>query len=147
MAFFRFYMFRLSPLCLSAEDYASLCSSFLPPLFPESFPDSSGPEPGLRPGPGRGAGGAGESQSLPETLPETSLRTSLCRHLSQNELSGQNHDENDLCSEDSDDEREALKTKPLPWFLLLSSSILPSVQSRPLPVSSGSRSGLYWSRL
>ncbi|KAL6104929.1 ltbp4 [Pungitius sinensis] len=42
-----------------SDDYASLCTSFLPPLFPESFSDS-GPEPGVRPG-GRGRGGVRES--------------------------------------------------------------------------------------
>lgn len=42
-----------------AEDYASMCSSFLPPPFPDSFPDSPGQEPGLRPGTGRGAAGGG----------------------------------------------------------------------------------------
>uniref|UniRef100_A0A671TUS3 Latent-transforming growth factor beta-binding protein 4 n=1 Tax=Sparus aurata TaxID=8175 RepID=A0A671TUS3_SPAAU len=41
-----------------SDDYASLCSSFLPPLYPESFPDSAGPEAGVRPGAGRGGGGS-----------------------------------------------------------------------------------------
>ncbi|XP_044210689.1 latent-transforming growth factor beta-binding protein 2 isoform X1 [Thunnus albacares] len=46
-------------LCPSSdsEDYASLCSSVLPPLYSESFPDSTGSETGLRPGGGRGGGG------------------------------------------------------------------------------------------
>ncbi|KAM8905293.1 latent-transforming growth factor beta-binding protein 4-like isoform 2-T2 [Spinachia spinachia] len=40
-----------------SDDYASLCTSLLPPLFPGSFSDS-GPEPGVRPG---GRGGVRES--------------------------------------------------------------------------------------
>ncbi|KAM8769180.1 latent-transforming growth factor beta-binding protein 4 isoform 2-T2 [Acanthopagrus schlegelii] len=40
-----------------SDDYASLCSSVLPPLYPESFPDSAGAEAGVRPGAGRGGGG------------------------------------------------------------------------------------------
>ncbi|XP_059187069.1 latent-transforming growth factor beta-binding protein 4 isoform X2 [Centropristis striata] len=45
-------------LCPSADsdDYATLCSSFLPPLFPDSYPET-GRETGGRSGPGRGQGG------------------------------------------------------------------------------------------
>ncbi|XP_026173673.1 latent-transforming growth factor beta-binding protein 4 isoform X2 [Mastacembelus armatus] len=47
-------------LCPStdSEDYAVLCSSFLPPLYRESFPDPSGSETGVRPGAGQGRGSA-----------------------------------------------------------------------------------------
>ncbi|XP_041667187.1 latent-transforming growth factor beta-binding protein 4 isoform X3 [Cheilinus undulatus] len=45
-------------LCPSpdSDDYATLCSSFVP-LFPETYPETSAPETGVRPGPGRGGGG------------------------------------------------------------------------------------------
>ncbi|XP_076027506.1 latent-transforming growth factor beta-binding protein 4-like isoform X2 [Genypterus blacodes] len=47
-------------LCPKAdtEDYATLCSSVLPP-FPDSYPDTAGADPGLTYGAGRGRGGAG----------------------------------------------------------------------------------------
>lgn len=117
---YKVYHFGDNDIAVScAEDYASMCSSFLPPLFPDSFPDSPGQEPGLRPGTGRGAagggGGGGECKQASALIVWYRSPTFVCVFLL--------------------------------LFSSLSFSILPSLRCRRLSTGCGSWAGLHWRRL